>query len=208
MYHSQLVAKLMFCKYALCDQLYSANKIECLTLFYIISYCLDGGDVLKNRYNNKVESKDPDIKELDIDAVIMDCINTINDLVEVEWKTYAPTTAKDRERNVLYLPYPSYPQQIYQLFQVLFSEYPQVNFATVKDKPVGDLTEREIGGYFLALGNGERFCDGLIAGYIEDGRFLDLLIKLKEFRDDKRHRWKKCGICRWFRQARHNGKNN
>ena len=141
---------------------------------------------LSNMLTPKQNSIHPKNKP-DIDVALINCINAVKDLKEVKRIPYA--SKNEKEQDTVHLLYPAYPPQISKLLFALYSEYGMGDYATLRDKPIGELSEQEIGGFLWAIGNGERFFAGLTERYIKNGTYLELLLKLKEFRDKKEERF-------------------
>ena len=119
----------------------------------------------------------------DFDSILDECINVFTDLKEVEWRSSEPLNEADKKPNHIYLGYPIYPKILRKLFHAAFT-YGNTNheYEELNAKEVNDLDEDEVISYICHLCVGERFCDGLIARYISDGRLLQLMSRLRDLR--------------------------
>lgn len=94
--------------------------------------------------------------------------------------TYKSFPSK-KDGNVIRLGYIQYDFCFYDLVKKLGPDYEYAkHIETVKQKPIAELTLAEIATHFTWLERGERFCDGLIASYIDNGTVTQLLEKLIE----------------------------
>jgi len=74
---------------------------------------------------------------------------------------------------VVFDPYPEYDSKIYDILYSLGTdaEYSS-NYEKIEDKDISALTLDELKTMFTFIARGERFCDGHIARYVEDGTLL------------------------------------
>ena len=84
-----------------------------------------------------------------------------------------------KEENIIHLGHIQYDFSIYDLVNKLGPDYDyKKNIELVRQKQIAELTLSEIATYFTWLMRSERFCDGLIASYIDNGTFAQLLVRL------------------------------
>jgi len=154
------------------------NEIKTKSLSYLPESLLN---VINEFYSMFILKQKNEQEELD--KIIHDCINIFCEMKEIPWMSTTPEKEEDRDPKRIYLSYPIYPQELMQLLRLsfLFGD-DRDSYTNLNDKNINDLTEYEICSYFCHLSIGERFCDGLIAKCISNGKFLQMLLRLKELR--------------------------
>lgn len=86
-----------------------------------------------------------------------------------------------KNNKIEFNPYPVYPAEVYQALEALkLDEKYQANYEKLKGKAIGEMNKKEIATMLTFIARGERFCDGHIAGYVESGELLQLLMRLRE----------------------------
>jgi len=94
--------------------------------------------------------------------VLDDCIELLESGYKVEWKKH-----------------PEYDKRMWDIFNLLVerqhidSDY--MNKAYVREKEIEDLTIDEVYSYLTWLMRGERFCDGHVSEYVDNGILLKLV---------------------------------
>lgn len=84
-------------------------------------------------------------------------------------------------KTVEFTPYPNYAPEVIKALDMLEPDYNYLtNFEKMKNKEIEELERKEIATYLTFISRGERFCDGHIAGYVESGKLLELMLRLKE----------------------------
>ena len=102
--------------------------------------------------------KKPDIKELD--------------LVIEYLKTH-----KKVECN----PYPVYESEVMKAFGMLDVDRDYLkNYEKISNKHIEEMDKKEIETMLTFIVRGERFCDGHIAGFVESGDLLKLMLRLRD----------------------------
>ncbi len=82
-----------------------------------------------------------------------------------------------------FTPYPDYPPELMRCFGFLplDTEYAEHAAPFLEEKKsVSELSRRELGAVLSFIQRGERFCDGHIASYVENGVLLALMLRLAE----------------------------
>lgn len=109
-----------------------------------------------------------------------ECIRDISAIEEIEWSG-GPTGEKDAQgRDILQWPLPKYPECVFTALKILGRGHPNRNMM----EEISALVPYEMSPYqikvlFGTLGSNERFGDGLIAGYVEDGTILTCLEQIQ-----------------------------
>ena len=72
-------------------------------------------------------------------------------------------------------PYPDYDDRVMAALNTMKSDYEYIeHHDKLKDKAIEDMSLADLATMYTFIQRGERFCDGHIAGFIEDGRLLKL----------------------------------
>lgn len=78
-------------------------------------------------------------------------------------------------------PYPIYDDEIYRALGMLRTDSNYLrNWEKIEEKPIEEMTRKEVATMLTFIIRGERFCDGHIAGYVESGELLRLMLRLRE----------------------------
>lgn len=95
---------------------------------------------------------------------------------KIEW-----TPMKEND-GVITLAYPIYPKELDCVFDILEPDYHYTeNVASWREQPIpSEMTARQIKTMLTWIERGERFCDGNIAGEVDSGRLLKLLLRLDD----------------------------
>lgn len=126
-------------------------------------------------------------KHTDKTPVDMDRLNELIDLVKntgkIKWGGGNVIDKTEDGKEIIQWPYPIYPEGLFELLYGLFEtdkDYIE-NYEKLGD-PIdyGSLSEEESITVITHYLRGERFCDGLIAGALEDGTLLKVLERIKE----------------------------
>lgn len=107
-------------------------------------------------------------------------ISQIKSIEKIEWGG-GPTGEKtDDGRDVIQMPYPKYPSNLFEILNILGTdtEFTETINDVQKMDP-GDMNLHQIRTFLTGMIQGERFCDGLIAGYIEDGTLLTCIERIE-----------------------------
>jgi len=97
---------------------------------------------------------------------------------KVKWRS-----PKKGEDGVIELGFPLYSEEvnnwIHEFYRLKLADYNYLdNVKTYKNKKIEELTLEETLSYLTFIIRGERFCDGHIASYLEDGTIEKLCNKL------------------------------
>lgn len=96
--------------------------------------------------------------------VLSDCIEYLQKKPKVEWN-----------------PYPNYDRNVMMALDLLEPDYEYViNQRVIADMPVNKMSIDNIKTMLTFINRGERFCDGHIASFVENGYLLELLLRLSE----------------------------
>ena len=109
-----------------------------------------------------------------------DCIRDISDIEKIEWGGGCPTGDKDEQgKDIIQWPFPKYPECVFPALSILGSDYSYMDTINevLKIDP-NDMDLFQMKTFLTGMKRQERFCDGLIAGYIEDGTVLICLEKI------------------------------
>jgi len=126
-------------------------------------------------------------KHTDKTPVDMDRLNELIDLVKntgkIKWGGGNVIDKTEDGKEIIQWPYPIYPEGLFELLYGLFEtdkDYIE-NYEKLGD-PIdyGSLSEEESITVITHYLRGERFCDGLIAGALEDGTLIKVLERIKE----------------------------
>lgn len=78
-------------------------------------------------------------------------------------------------------PYPVYDKEVYQALGMLSVDHNYAkHYEKLERKPIEEMNCKEIATVLTFIVRGERFCDGHIAGYVESGDLLRLMLRLRE----------------------------
>lgn len=117
------------------------------------------------------------LKDIDGKA-LLNCINKLKKIKKIKW------VSPGRDGNVIIMGYPDYPPEVYELFSS-FPDYIEPSDVWSNKLP-RDMTVEEVIGELKFIMRGERFCDGLIASYIESGSMLSMAMRIyKEWEEYK-----------------------
>ncbi|MCQ2518259.1 MAG: DUF6508 domain-containing protein [Lachnospiraceae bacterium] len=84
-------------------------------------------------------------------------------------------------KTVEFSPYPVYSAEIYKALDLLEEDINYLsNHRKIENKSINDMSKKEIATMLTFISRGERFCDGHIAGFVESGDLLKLMLRLKE----------------------------
>ena len=73
-------------------------------------------------------------------------------------------------------PYPNYDNRIFDVLGSLPPDYEYLDhYGDLENKAIGDMTLDDLATMYTFIIRGERFCDGHIASFVEDGRLLKLV---------------------------------
>lgn len=73
-------------------------------------------------------------------------------------------------------PYPAYDGRVLDALNILPTDTDYLeNHEKLENKAVGEMDLEDLSTMYTFIQRGERFCDGHIAGFIEDGSLLDLI---------------------------------
>ena len=121
-------------------------------------------------------------------------LKKLNDLIElvkntqkIEWGGGNVIGKTEEGKDILQWPYPIYPDGLYEsLYELVELDRDYVDHYEKLGVPIDydNLTMDEVSTIITHYVRGERFCDGLIAGAIEDGTLLKVLMRLKELYTD------------------------
>lgn len=115
---------------------------------------------------------------------------------EIEWTPSKVSGKTDDGKDILTFPYPNYPKEIYDIFQLLEPDFHYGD--SMKDWPEGllatDMSAGQIKTMLTFINRSERFCDGNIAAEVENGRLLKLLLWLDDLleQEEIRNRNNRC----------------
>lgn len=114
-----------------------------------------------------------------------DCIRDISEIDEIEWGGGGPTGEKDAQgRDILQWPFPIYPDCVFSALNILGSNGSYMyDVREVMNLDPDEMDLYQIQTFFTIMKRNERFCDGFIAGYIDDGSLLICLEKIQYLLD-------------------------
>lgn len=97
----------------------------------------------------------------------------------VEYLSNQPKTVFD--------PYPVYDDRVLTALNTLKSDYRYLeHYEKLENKAIEDMTLTDLAAMYTFIQRGERFCDGHIASFIEDGRLLKLFRRHIELLEKKK----------------------
>jgi Family of unknown function (DUF6508) len=113
-------------------------------------------------------------------SIIDECIEYLETMPNVNWHP-----SEKRKDGVLTMAYPIYDSRVTNLFKHLsesnFTDFEYLNHIDeVKGKSPDTLSLEECKTFLAFIMRGERFCDGHIGSFIEDGTLLDILYQFKK----------------------------
>lgn len=86
-----------------------------------------------------------------------------------------------KEPKVEQNPWPVYDERVMKVFALLKTDEDYMkHYEKIKDKPVENMTLKEIGTMYTFISRGEKFSDGFIAANIEDGTMYRLVSRHME----------------------------
>ena len=110
------------------------------------------------------------------------CIEDLCRIRKIEWTPSKVQGKTEDGKDILTLPYPIYPPEIFGVFELLKPDYHYTD--NIKNFPDGllatDMTAGQIRTMLTYIDRGERFCDGSIAAEVENGRLLKMLLRLDD----------------------------
>ena len=84
-------------------------------------------------------------------------------------------------------PYPVYDDRVLTALNTLKSDYRYLeHYEKLENKAIEDMTLNDLAAMYTFIQRGERFCDGHIAAFIEDGRLLKLFRRHIELLEKKK----------------------
>ncbi len=103
-------------------------------------------------------------------------IEEIRTAREVQWH------GGQQQDGVFVLPHPGYPSGIWNALELLGWDYEYLDHYDkyCKDVLPSEMSVRQIQTMMTYMFRGEKFCDGFIGGYLENGTFLKLLLRLDD----------------------------
>ena len=97
-------------------------------------------------------------------------------MTDIERLTEAAAYLKDRPK-VTCNPWPEYDPRVMAVFCLPEDRDYLKNHEKLAGKSIGEMTLHEIAAMYTFITRGERFCDGHIASYIEDGTLYKLVMR-------------------------------
>lgn len=93
---------------------------------------------------------------------------------------------KDQPK-VDYDPYSNYDNCIFDVLHSLPTDYEYpTHHRALEDKAIEDMTLSELATMYTFIERGERFCDGHIASFVQDGTLLKLVTRQIELLEEKK----------------------
>jgi hypothetical protein len=137
-----------------------------------------GNQVYKDLFDN---TDDYILDSVDRDK-LWECIEVLCRIRKIEWKEPASQVKTKDGKNMLTVSYPDYPQALSQVFEVLGVDHNYVHNMERLEKGLvpTEMSASQIKTMLTAINRGERFCDGNIAGALEDGTLLKLLLRIDD----------------------------
>ena len=117
----------------------------------------------------------PDSADL---QVIREGLNVLRSGYVVEW-----STGYTDEKGFSHLPYPQYDERVFAALQSAMRvsgsdrEY-LLHIDAIREHPIEEASMTDLATWVTYVMRGERFCDGFIAGFVEDGRLHKMLERL------------------------------
>lgn len=110
------------------------------------------------------------------------CIEDLCRIRKIEWTPSKVQGKTEDGKEILTLPYPIYPPEIFEVFELMKPDYQYTD--NIKKFPDGllasDMTAGQIRTMLTYIDRGERFCDGNIAAEVDNCRLLKLLLRLDD----------------------------
>ena len=114
-------------------------------------------------------------------------IETVKNIEKVEWIGGNIIGKTEDGKDITQWPYPIYPDGFYEsLYDLMELDQDYIENYEKLDVPIDyeNLSMDELRTVITHYIRGERFCDGLIAGAIEDGALLKILLRIRELNPD------------------------
>ena len=114
-------------------------------------------------------------------------IETVKNIEKVEWIGGNIIGKTEDGKDITQWPYPIYPDGFYEsLYDLMELDQDYIENYEKLDVPIDyeNLSMDELRTVITHYVRGERFCDGLIAGAIEDGALLKILLRIRELNSD------------------------
>ena len=114
-------------------------------------------------------------------------IETVKNIEKVEWIGGNIIGKTEDGKDITQWPYPIYPDGFYEsLYDLMELDQDYIENYEKLDVPIDyeNLSMDELRTVITHYIRGERFCDGLIAGAIEDGALLKILLRIRELNSD------------------------
>ena len=146
----------------------------------------------KRRVNKKQEqvtnTEDTKISLEQLDRQkLIETIDRVKSIKKIEWGGGKPTGEKTEDgKDIIQWPYPIYPDGLFESLYLLGSDYDYIkNMKDIKDKDISTMSLEEIRTFLTHIARGERFCDGLLEGYVENGLLAKALERILELHDSQ-----------------------
>ena len=118
---------------------------------------------------------------------LIETIDLVKSIEKIEWGGGKPTGEKTEDgKDIIQWPYPIYPEGLFESLYTLGSDHDYIkNMEDIKDKDISTMSLEEIRTFLTHIARGERFCDGLLAGYVENGLLVKALERILELYDSQ-----------------------
>lgn len=121
------------------------------------------------------------LKRLD-EQKLADAIELVKGIDRIEWGGGGPTGEKTAQgEDILQWPYPIYPEGLFETLYLLGTDRNYLeNMKALKTLDVSTLNLKQLRTFLTFISRGERFTDGFLQKYVENGQLLKALERIEE----------------------------
>ena len=121
------------------------------------------------------------LDNLDMDK-LAEVITLVRGLRKIEWVSSRSTGERTKDGTEIFtMPYPIYPECVFDALKILGSDVNYLKYADkVRSKDISRMSLTDLRRLFTYYLRGERFCDGLIVEFVEDGLMLKALERTEQ----------------------------
>jgi hypothetical protein len=129
------------------------------------------------------------LENLDMDK-LAETIALVRNVRKIEFGGGRPTGERTKDGTEIFtMPYPIYPECVLDALKILGSDVNYLKYADkVRSKEISRMSLTDLRRLFTYYLRGERFCDGLIAEFVEDGLMLKALERTQQIAEANKPR--------------------
>lgn len=129
------------------------------------------------------------LENLDMDK-LAEVTSLVRNLKKIEWEGSRSTGERTEDGTEIFtMPYPKYPDGVIDALRLLGSDVNYLKYADkIRSKDISRMSLTDLRRLFTYYLRGERFCDGLIVEFVEDGLMLKALERTQQIAEAKKPR--------------------